>query len=424
MKIIDKGIPQATDYFGVLWTLAGIKDCIIVEHGAPGTVTYTQMSFNSMNRRSMFHKIFTSAVNENDVIMGSDARLAEAVKWVDSTYHPSIIAVVATAITAVIGLDIDGFVRSLRSEVSARLISFPSGGFHGTYLLGIEESSKSLIRELLIPDFDNTGDRSVNILGPTCEQFNTVSDITEIRRLLKLLGISIGTIFADGCTTDEIKKIPAASLNLVIRDVMIPVGSLIEEISNQKFFYGLPMGLKGTINWLSVISEIFGIPYPEEVVAEEVSWWGFALSSLFSKIQEYDHLSVALACPYEYAYGLSELVINDWGMNISAVFLPEIPNTKDYLTRFSELGIANVYINPDDELFSSIITQKKTDILFGNSYYLKMAKTVPIKVHASHPTPDILTLFDGTPFVGFRGYAYLTQMIVNQCQAHPEVFRK
>ncbi|PWR69674.1 nitrogenase component 1 [Methanospirillum stamsii] len=427
MRIIETGIPEATDYFGILWTMAGIRDCIIVEHGAPGTVTYTQMSFNSMNRRSMFHKIFTCAVNEDDVVMGSDARLKESIKWVDSTYHPSVIAVVATSITAVIGLDIDGIVRSLQPEVSARLIPFSSGGFNGTYFLGIAESSKAVIREFIKPGSYTPTKKKVNILGPTCEQFNTISDLAEIRRLLSLLGISIGTIFPDGCTTDEIKNIPDASLNLVIRDIMIPVGEEIEELSGQKYMYGLPIGLTGTKKWIARVSELLGILYPEEIINDEISRFGFSLTSLFLKIQPYDHLSVILACPYEYAYGLSEMIIKDWGMQVSAVFLPEEPQISEhenYKILFSDLGIHDLYCNPDDDLFESIVNGKKPQILFANSYYLKMAKSVQIKIPAAHPTPDYITMYDGTPFVGFRGYAYLTQMITNMCNAHPEVFIK
>jgi hypothetical protein len=51
-----------------------------------------------------------------------------------------------------------------------------------------------------------------------------------------------------------------------------------------------------------------------------------------------------------------------------------------------------------------------------------MAQSVPVRIPAASPTPDIITLFDGTPYVGFRGYAYLTQLLVNEAAKHKEVF--
>lgn len=424
MKIIDQGIPQATDYFGILWTLAGIKDCIIVEHGAPGTITYTHIGFSSMDRRSMFHKIFSSAVNENDVIMGTDTRLCQAVKWVDSTYHPSAIAVVATAITAVIGLDIDGFVCSLQPEINARLISFPSGGFHGTYLTGIAEGSVSLIREFIRVTPKDPEKNTVNIIGPTCEQFNTSSDITEIRRILSSIGISIRTVFPESSSIKDIETIPDASLNLLTRDVMIPVGNIIHEICSQDYYYGLPFGITGTINWISDITKRLDLPYPESFISKEKERWGYNLDTLLSKMQPYNHLKIVIAAPYEYAIGLAELITREWGMSVSAVILPDTPRTKTCDKYFSNLNIRDILINPSDNDFQTILNQKKPHILFANTYQLKMGRNVPIKIHAAHPTPDILTLFDGTPYVGFRGYAYLTQRIVNEMQSHPEVFYK
>ena len=423
MKIIETGIPEATDYFGVLWTMAGIDDAVIVEHGAPGTITYTQIGFNSLNRRSMYQKIFTSAVNENDIVMGSDSRLAEAVKWVDKTYHPPVIAVVATAITAVIGLDIDGFVDSIQPEISAKLIPFPSGGFNGTYFTGIEESCKKLIQRYLTDSIYDPEERTVNILGPTCEQFNTISDVAELKRLLSLMDITVKTCFPDGSDVSAIKQIPRAEVNLLTRDVMIPVGSLITEINGQPSLYGLPMGISGTVSWLKDISKALNVSFPVSVISDEINRWGFSLSQLFSKIQPYKHLSLVIACPYEYAYGLSHLAIKDWGLMVQAVILPDIPNTTGYEEALKTVGVGKVLIAPSDEEFLDLINLSKPQVMFANTYYLKIGRNIPVKIHASHPTPDIISLYDGTPYVGFKGYAYLTQRLVNEIQAHPEVFR-
>jgi light-independent protochlorophyllide reductase B subunit len=424
LKIISEGLPEATDYFGVIRTLTGIKDCIIVEHGAPGTMTYTQLSYHAMNRERLHARIFSSGVEENDIVMGSDTRLADAVRWVDRQYSPGIIAVVATAITAVIGLDIEGFCRKMQPEVSARLLPFSSGGFRGSYFSGIEESCRMLVDTCTKPPCEMDLKTAVNIIGPTMETFNRISDLAEIRRLLDLLGIPVNVVFPHDCTTGDIASIPEAELNIVTRDVMVPVAQKIKELYLQDFHFGLPMGVRGTIQWIHEISDLFGIEYPDDVVTREIAAWAYALPELFSRIQPYEHFTVIIACPYEYALGLARIVTEDWGLAVGAVVLPENPYSREFHDSFNRLGISEIHINPSDNEFSEIITTKQPQVLFGNSYHLFLGSRVPIRIHAASPTPDILTLFDGTPFVGFRGYAYLTQRLVNEASAHREVFRQ
>ncbi|WP_292421266.1 hypothetical protein, partial [Methanoregula sp.] len=61
---------------------------------------------------------------------------------------------------------------------------------------------------------------------------------------------------------------------------------------------------------------------------------------------------------------------------------------------------------------------------FGNTDHLRAGEGDPILIQEASPTPELLTMYDGTPYAGFRGYAYLTQRLANEAIAHPEVFRQ
>jgi len=424
VKVIAEGLPEATDYFGIVRTLIDIPDCIVVEHGAPGTMTYTQLSYNTINRERIHGRIFSSGVDETDIVMGSDSRLIRTILWIDEKYHPSAIAVVASAITAVIGLDVVGICHKVQSQVSARLIPFPSGGFSGTYFSGIESGSRALVDTFLVDRKVSRSDSpTVNILGPTGDVFNRASDYEEIRRILGLLGVQVNTVFPRGCSTSGIASIPSADLNLVTRDLMLPVATYIRDICGQEYLYGLPMGIRGTIQWIRDLSAHLDIPYPEMMVAREVASWAYALPELFGRVHPYEQFSAVIAAPFEYAYGLSRIVTEDWGLQVSSVLLPEKPRSSSYSDAFATFGISRVEVDLSDNRYRDILRTEKPTLLFGNTYHLKMGKQVPIRIHAASPTPDLITLFDGTPYAGFRGYAYLTQRLVNEAIAHPEVFR-
>jgi hypothetical protein len=80
-------------------------------------------------------------------------------------------------------------------------------------------------------------------------------------------------------------------------------------------------------------------------------------------------------------------------------------------------------VEPDSSSFEEAIGSIEPHIIFGNSYDIKIAGSVPVRIHASFPAYDHIYKFDGTPFVGLRGHAYLTQTLVNALNQSPEVFR-
>lgn len=51
-------------------------------------------------------RLFTTHMNEDDVVMGDVTRLEEAIIELDKSYEPKVIFVVASSISAVIGTDI------------------------------------------------------------------------------------------------------------------------------------------------------------------------------------------------------------------------------------------------------------------------------------------------------------------------------
>ena len=76
---------------------------------------------------------------------------------------------------------------------------------------------------------------------------------------------------------------------------------------------------------------------------------------------------------------------------------------------------------PDEKEWRKVISEVKPHVIFGSSSDLLQASEVPIRIHAAMPAYDYLNLFDGTPFVGFRGSLYLTQTLINHLNRHPEV---
>lgn len=176
---------------------------------------------------------------------------------------------------------------------------------------------------------------------------------------------------------------------------------MLKERYGIPYYYGLPFGVKGSIEWMNDIACMLGLSLSRKILVEEMEKYGFSILELVNFLQNVDHLRVMISCPSDYSLGLTRLMRDEWGIEPSLVVLPR----------------------PDSTSLEEAIAGINPHILFGNSYDLLLAKNVPIKVHAAFPAFDHIYRYDGTPFVGLRGHSYLTQTIINLLNQNPEVFR-
>ena len=438
MDLKHSGFPVPSDYFGVLWALSGIRDLLVLEHGSTGTCNYNAFNYMIMNRQTPKGKLFSSGMDEDDVVMGRDEKIRDAIAELDCKYHPKMIALVATGVTSVIGLDLKGIIEEIQPKTNARLLSFSSGGFAGDYTAGIREVFGTLARD--VAD-DGSKDASfkadeftVNIIGPTIDSFNIVSDLAEIERMLKLMGVRVNTVFTCNTDVDCIRNLKCASLNLVTRDIGLEAAEILKERFGTPYYYGLPFGVKGSIEWMKDISSMLGIGLDRTVVRAEVERYGFSILELANHMQNFDHLKAMISCPPDYSTGLAAMMRVEWGIDPALMVLPayfaKMKAETQANSREQEMDAnsglerkSKLLIEPDGQTLMEAIDSIKPQIIFGNSYDLNIAKDVPIRIHAAFPAFDHIYRYDGTPFVGLRGHAYLTQMIINQLNLNPEVFR-
>ena len=354
--------------------------------------------------------------------MGKQDRLVEAIKELDKQFNPKIIFIVATSVTGVIGLDLEGIVFEIQSQIKAKLIAFPSGGFCGDYQWGIKSVFRSLIDNVVQQPTGKMG-KYVNIIGPTTDTFNYQSDIAELERLLGLLEIKIHTVFTADTSVEKIRTMSEASLNIVIRDIGLDAAEMMKDKFGMPYIYGLPFGIRGTVEWLEKVAALLDLKLEPYVLKRELMRYGSTLEELVGTGQRIGTLKIAVACPYDYAVGLVTFIKQQWGLNTNMVVLPVKPDKKDAEGELKALGVEVVLTEPENEALKAALDNNKMDVIFGNYHHLQLANDVPIKYHAAFPSFDYIYVYDGTPFVGFRGSAYLTQQLVNSVNQHVEVLR-
>ncbi len=132
-------------------------------------------------------------------------------------------------------------------------------------------------------------------------------------------------------------------------------------------------------------------------------------------------LKIVIACPYDYTLGLVSFIKEQWGLKTDLVVFLVKPETYNAVNVIKKLGVSRILIEPENDELETLFKNKRFDVIFGNYHQLKIAEDIPIKYHVAFPSFDYINVYDGTPFVGFRGTAYLTQQLGNSINHYVEV---
>jgi len=240
---------------GLLWTLSGIKDLVLVEFGPEGTTRYLLESLKYFGEEAEA-KIFTTMMDEDVVIMGNAERLRKTLLEVDETYSPEYIFVVESSVGAVIGMDIEGLCREFQQSVNAKLLPVKGGGLSGVWTTGVEVALNMLaeIAEEKISEKEN-----YNILGCCADEFNHKAEADAITAMMeKVFALKVNCILSASASIENCKKMGKSALNLVLRKEALPAAQILEKKFGTPYVYGRPYGLDGTQSWFEEMEKALG----------------------------------------------------------------------------------------------------------------------------------------------------------------------
>ena len=250
-------LPTPSDRMGILWSLLAIGDSVIVEYGPAGTTHFSMSLFGELGVDQQ-NRLFTTHMSEDDVVMGDVSRLEKALVEVDHGYHPRVIFVVASSVSAVIGTDLQGVCAYMQEKVNARLIAFEQGGFRGDYSVGIQAAYRLLAQDVAEANVPRKAG-TYNILGASAGLFRMESDVREIERLMQeAFGMELNACLCLDTSVEKIQQMGCAEINLVLREEAVPAARILTQKCGTPFLLGAPYGYAGTLAWLEKIGQQIG----------------------------------------------------------------------------------------------------------------------------------------------------------------------
>lgn len=365
-------------------------------------------------------------LNESDVVMSGEKKLADVIRKTYQDRRPRLIAVIATDASAMIGDNVESVLDQLRLDLpELKLLFIDSPGFRGDYIDGVNCGMNALVEHIMTePDAKRPG--SVNVVG----EFNAWPDQEEIRRCLKAASIDVNCFITGGASLEDIENAPAASLNaLLMTESGLECAKAMEAKYSIPYYYGVaPLGLGATRNWLLGLAR--EIDAGDGAIKSIEREYEGAKKEIDQVRDELKGLRAAIFLPGDKAVAFSRFLSTDLGMEVVAVGLTNTTEEAFNLLKdvYSECSIEpETLIVPNLYEVEELLATVPLDIVMATEAERSIAYENKLPtVSVSYPVMMGILYFNLNMYkggagkkeamFGFRGAENLARRILKECK--------
>ena len=370
--------------FGAYKALCGIEGIVPVIHGAMGC--FGNNTFFQMAQDESLLKGACCALQERDVIFGSEKKLVKTLETVKEHYQPEVIAILGCCVPALIGDDIE----AVRNAEELPTVYIDAAGFRGWEWEGYEEALLSLLPFIKRQERKR---KSINILGLDPFAPKAGADARELTRLLKECGYEVNAMLALHTSMEEIREMGSAEKNVVLGGYGLRLAEAMEsELGIPYEVTDFPYGSYLTEKFLK---QVTGSEYVEDIMT--------SLRRSYLILHRLYDLPVALVGDYGRVTALKKFFSTELGFDV----------------RFTAI-ISGSPIHPqqDENLLTinSTIRAMKDELklILGTSFQKRAAGELDLPlIRISSPVYDEVFLYDNCPYMGYRGAIVLVEKIIN-----------
>lgn len=347
------------------------------------------------------NRLFTTGVDDSDIVMGSTENLERGIFELDALYSPKAIFVLTSSVTSIIGTDIVGICDSLQSEVQSRLIPVNTSGLGADYSAGLRKIYLQLAELFVQPDAAKQKGR-YNILGASPLHYRAESDICEITRLLREgFGCELLHCLAMNMTTEALAELSSAELNIVLTAEAVPSAEYLQSVTGTPYVYLPPYGYSQTAEFLKSVAAVINQPVKEAMLQrlaeKNRSLKMFLNSPLLSRTPgtvflkgDYDTVKGLGAFFKELKFNVAHSVCTHKITGTAAEGIEYFKEEKEYLQLLKDIRHCLVMADEDT---------------------VAQADMTNFKVCVSHPCYSHRTIAKHLPFMGERGADMLFEYI-------------
>ena len=256
---------------GALTTAIHLTDAIVIAHSPRACAFYTWQNISSPGRKNLFHRgilmpsslcpnLECTDISQNEAVFGGTELLLAHVR--DALERkPGAVIVVTSCVSGIIGDDAFS-IRELSTPRTPVIVIEADGDIAGDYMDGIRMCLNALAEQIVDTSIPRK-ERCVNLIGEVGVANDLEVNHLIMKNLLEQMGISINCRFLGDATTDELRSLAAAPLNILASDGQDnqELREFLEKRFGCEFFDEfMPVGFTETKRFLKRIGEHFGCP--------------------------------------------------------------------------------------------------------------------------------------------------------------------
>jgi nitrogenase molybdenum-cofactor synthesis protein NifE len=250
-------IPRVTcALFGAIKAVATLKRTVVLVHGPRGCVYHINYILGMRGDRH--NPVFSTCMDEHDVIFGAGDRLRNAIEDLDRHKKPDMIVVLSCCASGIIGEDLESACRA--AQTNAQVIPIEAGGFSGDFSAGYAATLRTLVSRTAKRGVEKEKG-TVNLVG----MLRGGPDLREIKHLLSLIGLSVMTVLPAGSTVADLQNVGRAERNIVICETsgLDAAKFLGTTFGTPWITVPFPVGAELSLEFLHDVSESLGLPPPD-----------------------------------------------------------------------------------------------------------------------------------------------------------------
>lgn len=354
---------------GAAACLAGFDGMAVVIHGSSGCYYYPTTLLHAP-----LHGTF---ILEHEIIFGSEDRLNEVIGGLSG--RGKHIAVITTCVPAILGEDI----RSMLEKHDVILVDSP--GFSGDVEVGYK-NALSILAPQIDPDLCGVNIEGVCLFDPFY-----AGNVQEIKRLLMMARIPVGTVFS----FDRLDNVQHAS--------PYTIGTNEDFLSGVGKYCGGTLGFRAIESTFKKLNAVFADADVDRVFSELEQQEERMVKACDKYLLRFDPPSVVIFAGFSYAEHAAGILERYLDADILCIGSRNAPGESKYPVE-QVAGLERV---------RSLIAQHNPDLVMGSSFERSVCETQAF-TGITPPLRGSVRLAP-TPFAGINGTLSLVEQVLNTC---------
>ena len=208
-------------HIGTLRVASSFKNVHAIMH-APLGDDYFNVMRSMLERERDFTPVTASIVDRNVLARGSQEKVVDNITRKDSEENPDLIILTPTCTSSILQEDLENFVERAQMDAKGDVMLADVNHYRVNELEAADRTLQQVVKFYIekarkkgeLPE-GKTEKPSVNIIGVSTLGFHNLHDCTELKKLMKDLGIEVNAVIPEGASVHELKNLPRAWFNLV-----------------------------------------------------------------------------------------------------------------------------------------------------------------------------------------------------------------